>query len=99
MPEPALASTAPPTDRRRMLRTIAEGKRLEAYAEQQTAEMRTCFLCERVVYRRKPMKKIGQRWVCIDCLRSLKESIDTLDRWEQLTALHDRLERDVEFKR
>jgi len=89
------ASVAQPPERRRVLRTLAEGRRFEAYAEQQTAEMRLCALCQKVFYRRKPMKLIGARWVCIDCLRSLKESLDTLDRWEEMTALHDEIERDV----
>jgi hypothetical protein len=84
-----------PPDRKRLLRTLAEGQRFEAYAEQQTAEMKVCFLCERVYYRRKPMKKVGQRWLCIDCLRGLKESLDTLDDWEKRAVLHDELEQNV----
>lgn len=78
-----------------MLRNLAEGKRFETYVEQQTSEMRVCFLCERIYYRNKPVKRIGARWVCIDCLRSLKESIDTLDRWEELSTLGEEIEKDV----
>ncbi len=75
---------------------MAEGKRFEAYTEQQTAEMRTCRVCDKVFYRRKPMKKIGARWYCIDCLRQLKDALDSLDRWEELSALHARIEENVE---
>lgn len=80
---------------KRLLRNLAEGKRFESYVEQQTQEMRVCFLCDKIYYRQKPLKRVGARWVCIDCLRALKESIDTLDRWEQLSTLRDEIEKDV----
>lgn len=86
--------TASPTDRR-ALRSLAEGKRYEAYVEQQTREMRVCALCSKVYYRKKPMKPIGSRWVCIDCMRQLKEALDTLDRWEELSVLHQQIEENV----
>jgi hypothetical protein len=88
------AAAPAPSIRRRELKTLAQGKRYEAYVEQQTAEMRLCSFCQRVYYRKKPMKQIGSRWVCIDCLRSLKETLDTLDRWEEMSALQDSFERD-----
>jgi hypothetical protein len=92
-------STAPALERapsgKRLLRNLAEGKRFETYVEQQTQEMRVCFFCDKIYYRRKPVKRVGARWVCIDCLRALKESIDTLDRWEQLSTLRDEIEKDV----
>ncbi|MGI0150308.1 MAG: hypothetical protein ACREC5_00010 [Thermoplasmata archaeon] len=78
-----------------MLRTLDQGKRYEAYVEQQTADMRVCAFCEKIYYRRKPLKPIGARWICIDCLRALKESLDSLDRWEEMSALHEEIERDV----
>jgi hypothetical protein len=89
-PAPARAPSG-----KRLLRNLAEGKRFESYVEQQTSEMRVCFLCDRISYRNKPVKRIGARWVCIDCLRALKESIDTLDRWEQLSTLGEEIEQDV----
>jgi hypothetical protein len=58
--------------------------------------MRVCFLCDKIFYRRKPVKRVGARWVCIDCLRALKESIDTLEQWEQLATLRDKIEKDVD---
>jgi ribosomal protein L37AE/L43A len=97
-PQPSVAA---PGERRRGLRTLAEGKRFEAYVEQQTSEMRVCTFCEKVFYRRKPMKQIGHRWVCIDCLKALKETFETLDRWEEMSVLHAEMERDAPgaFKR
>ena len=91
-PVPAAAASV---DRRRGLRTLAEGKRFEAYVERQTPDMRVCAFCQKVFYRRKPMKPIGHRWVCIDCLRALKEALDTLDRWEEMSVLHEEMERDA----
>jgi hypothetical protein len=92
-------ATAPVTQRpasgKRLLRNLAEGKRFETYVEQQTQEMRVCFLCDKIFYRRKPVKRVGARWVCIDCLRALKDSIDTLDQWEHLSTLRDEIEKDV----
>ncbi len=85
------ASRAP--EKRRLLRTLVQGKRYEAYVEQQTSDMRVCAFCDRIYYRRKPLKPIGVRWICIDCLRSLKESLDTLDQWEEMSALHEEMER------
>lgn len=78
---------------RRSMSTLAEGKRFEAYVERQSATMRVCAFCEKVFYRKKPMKQVGARWICIDCLRALKETLDGLDRWEEISALHAEMER------
>lgn len=76
------------TDRRRMvIESIVEGRKMEAYAEHRTKEMHTCWICETIFYRKTPMKSIGTKWICIDCLRQLKESLDTLDQWEEELAL------------
>lgn len=93
---PEASGASPAAEKKRGLRTLTEGKRFEAYVEQQRAEMRVCAFCHQVFYRKKPMKLIGQRWLCIDCLRSLKESLDSLDRWEEMSALHEEFERDVQ---
>ncbi|HLY76558.1 MAG TPA: hypothetical protein VKT21_01580 [Thermoplasmata archaeon] len=95
MGDSAASSSERPPAGKRLLRNLAEGKRFETYVEQQTQEMRVCFLCDRIFYRHKPVKRIGARWVCIDCLRALKESIETLDRWEELSTLRDEMEKDV----
>jgi hypothetical protein len=78
---------------RRTMPALVEGKRFEAYVERQTDAMRVCAFCEKVYYRKKPMKQVGARWICIDCLRALKETLDGLDRWEELSALHTEMER------
>ena len=66
----------------RTLESILEGKKLDAYAEHWTKKMHVCALCGTVEYQRKPMKPIGSKWVCIDCMRELKEVLDTLPHWE-----------------
>jgi len=66
----------------RTLESILEGKKLDAYAEHCTKKMHVCALCGTVGYQRKPMKPIGSKWVCIDCMRELKEVLDTLPQWE-----------------
>ena len=35
-----------------------------------------------VGYKRRPMKNIGGRYFCLDCLKQLKETFDTLEQWE-----------------
>jgi hypothetical protein len=94
-PTPAAETPRAHSERRRVLRTLAAGKRFEAYVEQQTSEMRRCAFCDRIFYRKKPMKQVGTRWLCIDCLKGLKETLDGLDRWEEMSALHETIERDV----
>lgn len=93
--QPTAPAAARAPEKKRVLRTLVQGKRYEAYVEQQTGDMRVCAFCDRIYYRRKPLKPIGVRWICIDCLRALKESLDTLDQWEEMSALHEEMERDV----
>ena len=64
------------------LESIVEGKKMEAYVEHRAKEMHACWICGNVAYKRKAMKSIGGRWICIDCLRQLKEAFDTLEQWE-----------------
>lgn len=85
------AREPPPSEERdrSVLKALEEGRRFESYTEQRTREMHTCFLCERVLYRRPPSKKVGAKWICIDCIRELKEVMESLEHWEQM-ALVDR---------
>ena len=64
------------------IESIIEGKKMEAYAEHRTKEMHACTLCGAVGYKKRPMRPVGQKWICIDCLRVLKETLDGLDQWE-----------------
>lgn len=71
----------------KLISSLLEGKRMEAYAEHHTDEMNFCVLCERITYKKVPGKKIGEKWICIDCLKKLKEILDNLDQWEEELAL------------
>ena len=73
-----------------VLDAISEGRKMDAYAEHRTKDMHFCFLCETVSYRRKAGRVIGKKWVCIDCMRQLKETMETFKQWEEEIALeHD----------
>jgi hypothetical protein len=65
-----------------MLESIIEGKKMEAYVEHCTKDMHVCTFCSMVGYKKQPMRLIGNKWLCIDCLRQLKETLDTMDQWE-----------------
>jgi hypothetical protein len=64
------------------LESIVEGKKMEAYVEHRTKDMHACWICGAIGYKKKAMKNVGSKWICIDCLRSLKEVLETLDQWE-----------------
>ena len=81
--------------RKIILESIIEGKKMEAYAEHRTKEMHTCWFCDTVIYRKKPIKQIGTRWICMDCLRQLKEALDTLEQWEKELALEGEMKRQL----
>jgi len=70
-----------------IMETIAEGRKMEAYAEHRTKDMHCCWTCGVISYKKKPMKQVGDRWICIDCLRQLKEIFDTFDQWEEELTL------------
>lgn len=70
-----------------IMETIAEGRKMEAYAEHRTKDMHTCWTCGVISYKKKPMKQVGKNWICIDCLRQLKEIFETLDEWEEELSL------------
>ena len=72
------------TARRKMvIESIVEGRKMEAYAEHRTKEMNIHKRGNAGVNRKTPGKIVGKRWFCIDCLRQLKETLDTLDQWEE----------------
>ena len=70
-----------------IMETIAEGRKMEAYAEHRTKDMHACWTCGVISYKKKPMKQVGGRWMCIDCLRQLKEIFDTIGQWEEELSL------------
>ncbi|MFQ5883879.1 MAG: hypothetical protein ACE5IO_02125 [Thermoplasmata archaeon] len=57
-----------------IMETIAEGRKMEAYAEHRTKDMHTCWACGVISYKKKPMKQIGKNF-------------DTLDEWEEELSL------------
>lgn len=79
-----------------IIESIVEGRKMEAYAEHRTKDMRTCWVCSTITYRKKPIKNIGGKWICIDCLRQLKEALDTLQQWEEELSLEREMKRQLE---
>jgi hypothetical protein len=57
--------------------------------------MRHCALCDSIGYKRRPMKQVGKKWICLDCWRQIRETLDTLDRWEEEMALKEEMERTI----
>ncbi len=84
-------------DRRKaILRSIAEGRKMDAYAEYRTKDMHTCWICNTICYKR-PVKNIGDKWICIDCVRQLKELLDTIDQWEKEHALEEEARKKIDL--
>jgi len=63
------------------IRTLLESMRLEAYVEEKLAEVKVCALCGRLGYRKLPMRRIGARYICAECLAQLKDAIENYDAW------------------
>ncbi len=79
-----------------MLESIIEGKKMEAYVEHCTKDMHVCILCATVGYKKQPMRLIGKKWVCIDCLRQLKETLETMDQWEAEIQLQKEMSKKID---
>jgi hypothetical protein len=82
--------------RKVLIESIIEGRKMEAYTEHRTKDMHACWICGTICYKRKPVKNIGNRWICIDCLRQLKETLDTLDQWEQELSLEKDMKKQLD---
>jgi ribosomal protein L37AE/L43A len=78
------------------IESILEGKKMEAYVEHRTKEMHSCTMCGAIGYKRKPMKQIGNVWFCIDCMRHLKEVLDTLSQWEAEIQLEREMSKKID---
>lgn len=78
-----------------VLEYVLKGQAMENYIEHRTSEMRQCALCETIGYKRRPMKQVGKKWICLGCFRQIREILDTLDRWEEEVALKDEMERTI----
>ncbi|NPA74939.1 MAG: hypothetical protein GXO25_02515 [Euryarchaeota archaeon] len=79
-----------------MFKNLIESMKMEAYVEAKIEDMHVCALCGRIGYKELPMRKIGEKWICIDCLRELKEALDSLEEWEQEITLQRELRKDIE---
>ncbi len=79
-----------------VLKNIIESMKLDLYVESKIPEMHVCFFCGRIGYKNLPMKKIGNKWICIDCLRELKEALDSLEEWEQEISLREEIKKQIE---
>ena len=79
-------------DEKKIVDSVIEGRKLDSYAEHQTREMHACWICDEICYKKKPAKQVGGRWICIDCLRQLKETLDQLKQWEEQIHLQSHLE-------
>jgi len=66
----------------KMLEAIIETKKFESYVEYKTKDMHVCFLCETICYKKIPVKRLGNKYICINCLRALKELLENLEIWE-----------------
>jgi|GEM_PF-421112 len=80
----------------KLVSRLKEGKRMEAYAEHRTKDMNHCEFCETITYKKRPGKEIGKKWICIDCLRRLKEILENLDKWEEELALGGEMEDQID---
>ncbi|MGB9635876.1 MAG: hypothetical protein ACPL1Y_01320 [Thermoplasmata archaeon] len=78
------------------IEAIIEGRKLENYTEYKTKEMHVCFLCETICYKRTPVKKLGNKYICINCLKTLKELIDNLEIWENEVNIDKDLQKQIQ---
>jgi hypothetical protein len=79
-----------------LLKNVIDSMKLDLYVESKIPEMHVCFFCGRIGYKNLPMKKIGNKWICIDCLRELKEALDSLEEWEQEITLREEIKKQIE---
>jgi ribosomal protein L37AE/L43A len=78
------------------LEALVEGKKLEAYVEHRTRDMHVCAICGSVGYKKRPMKCVGTRWFCMDCLRQLKEVLNTLEQWDAEVQMEKELSKKID---
>ncbi len=78
-----------------ILESIVEGKKMELYTERRTSEMHYCSFCETICYKKKPVKNLGNKWICIDCLRQLKELLESLRQWEEELTLEEEMKKQL----
>ena len=85
-----------PERKKMVLEGIVEGRKMEAYTEHRTKEMHACWVCDSICYRKTPVKQIGTKWICIDCMRQLKELLDHLHQWEEELTLGEEMKKQMD---
>jgi hypothetical protein len=82
-------------EKEELLEDVLKGQAVESYVEHRTKDMKACALCETIGYKKRPMRQVGTKWICLSCWRQIREILDTLDRWEEEMALKDEMERTI----
>lgn len=78
------------------MEAIVEGRKMDAYVEHRTKEMHICWVCGSVGYKKLPMRSVGDQWICINCLRGLKETLDSLKQWEAELELEEEMSKTID---
>ncbi len=78
------------------LESIVEGKKMEAYVEHRTRDMHACTICGNIGYKKRPMKSVGGRWFCMDCIRQLKDLMDNLEKWDAEVKLENEMSKKID---
>jgi ribosomal protein L37AE/L43A len=78
------------------LESLVEGRKMEAYVEHRTRDMHACAICGGVGYKKRAMKSVGGRWFCMECIRQLKELLDSLERWEAEVELEREMAKKID---
>ncbi len=82
--------------RRMVLESIIQGRRMDGYVEHRAKDMHACWMCGAICYKKKLMENIGEKWICIDCLKQLKEVLDNLTQWEKELTLEREMEKQLD---
>lgn len=51
----------------------------EAYVEEKIREVRCCMICNKACFKKKTYR-IGNRYICEDCVRDLLEAIKDVEK-------------------
>ena len=78
-----------------MLDSLVEGKKMEVYAERRTGDMHYCSFCGKICYKKTPVKRLGNKWICIDCPRQLKELLESRAQWEEELTLEEEMKKQL----
>jgi ribosomal protein L37AE/L43A len=78
------------------LESLVEGRKMEAYVEHHTRDMHACAICGGVGYKKRPMKSVGGRWFCMECIRQLKAIMDGLELWEAEVELEREMAKKID---